>query len=317
MNRKVKYNIITGVIISLLIIIITIISYSIHGYFNPTNVIDTEKLGHFGDFIGGFLGTVLTILATVLIYLTYNSQKKELSLNRKLLEQQQFENTFFNMLKVHQDLKSNIVFNTENCITRDQSSKISLNGYGTRPEEGFEIHGRVFLSRAANDLHRFFNHYPGSELQYFISKEINKKHIEQKFDFLEKISENSRSHKNHLRKILFKYRIFFDHYANYLGDYFRNLYHILKFISDKKSYELTNNQLDSKESIEKKYKNYADIVQSQMNFSELQLVYYNSFQFRKMRQLVREFDFIENLHSANLFDQYHINFKSLGNLKTN
>ena len=61
--------------------------------------------GTFGDYIGGFVGTIFTIIAALFVWLTYESQKEQLRLSKetaeqqdKTLKQQQFETTFFHMV---------------------------------------------------------------------------------------------------------------------------------------------------------------------------------------------------------------------------
>lgn len=293
-----------------LFIVITTIIYFIKGHIN-TNDIDFTKLGTYGDFVGGSLGTILSIVAVILVYRTYISQKEELSMSRNLLEQQQFENTFFNMLKVHQDLKNGISFNTENQIFREY---LPIGIEGARiTENGQEVIGKHFFNIASLDFAKLFKYSPNDKLNYNIDSETVKK-IES-YGFGTTYIEPT--YKDDIKDIKFKYDIFFENYASYLGDYFRNLYHILKFISSKKNEELNrikNNSSINK--IENKYKQYSDILQSQMNFSELRLCYYNSFKFKKLRSLIREFDFLENLHSSNLLSEDHLKFKSLGKIKT-
>lgn len=309
-KKTTTYQWVFGFLASLFIFITTLI-YFVKGHIN-SNDLEFTKLGTYGDFIGGSLGTILSIVAVILVYRTYISQKEELSMSRRLLEQQQFENTFFNMLKVHQDLKNNLSFNTEKLIVKKLDVSSALAG-GRLEEKGYIVTGRSFFQIASEDFHKFFYHFKYVDRPDIINNEINKKTIDAGFGLLYQRLNS----KQHLKEIKFKYDLFFSHYANYLGDYFRNLYHILKFISQRKSFELKklNNQ-STKEEIELKYKTYADIIQSQMNFSELQLTFYNSFKFRKVRKLVKEFNFVENLHSSNLLDEYHMNFKSIGNIKT-
>jgi hypothetical protein len=79
-------------------------AYCKNDFLNFTYFLETYKLGLFGDFIGGFLGSILTGIATFLVYRTYVYQKQELEVQSKLIAKQQFENTFFNMLNVHREL---------------------------------------------------------------------------------------------------------------------------------------------------------------------------------------------------------------------
>ena len=131
MNKSEKVFVSFISVISFIIIGITFISYNLSKlinfkYFVNSNeyIFHTDKLGHFGDFIGGFLGTLLTGIATYFVYKTYISQKDELEkqkeeliLNRQLIAQQQFESTFFNMLNVHRELKKEFKINIIERIT--------------------------------------------------------------------------------------------------------------------------------------------------------------------------------------------------------
>lgn len=96
--------------ISVLIIGLTIMVFMANGFLNPNYKLEPSHLGAFGDFIGGFLGTILTIIATVYIYKTYHSQKKELILQKQLGAQQLSDTSFFKMLNVHRELKNGLKY---------------------------------------------------------------------------------------------------------------------------------------------------------------------------------------------------------------
>lgn len=69
---------------------------------------DTARWGTFGDFVGGTLNPILSFLALIVLLMTYSSQQQELKETRKILKEQtvtqkrqQFESTFFELLKIH------------------------------------------------------------------------------------------------------------------------------------------------------------------------------------------------------------------------
>lgn len=77
---------------------------------------DNGDWGTFGDFFGGTLNPILSFLALVIVLKTYLSQQEELKETRKILEEQsetqkrqQFENTFFELLKVHNQELENLL----------------------------------------------------------------------------------------------------------------------------------------------------------------------------------------------------------------
>ena len=293
--------------VSGLAILFTFLAYAMNGYISSEKL-DTEKLGHFGDFVGGLVGVFLTFLATVLIYLTYRSQKQELELSRELFSKQNFENTFFNMLNVHRELRKEISFDTSKASLLKNDAKI--------------IKGKSFFEFAHKD---FIELWKKEYVEYETPKDDPHSHdslIEYKYDHSFRIGD-TKNHTvdqhlvdKHLKFVIEKYNIFWKSYANYLGDYFRNIYHILKYISDEKKNELKNVSSSSKKKIiNKKYKKYADILQSQMSYSELFFMFYNAQKYTKVKPYIKEFDFVENLTINNLLDYKHEKFKGMGKIR--
>ncbi len=88
---------------------LVILWFLIRGYYfdnfiNPTQPIELERSAQFGDFIGGFVGVIFTIVGIVLLYETLALQRNEFEESRKVFQRQQFENKFFSLLKVYQDI---------------------------------------------------------------------------------------------------------------------------------------------------------------------------------------------------------------------
>lgn len=59
-------------------VIITIAIYYYNGYINYSGKVDTAVIGTFGDFIGGFFGTLFSLVTVFFVWLAYQSQKEEL-----------------------------------------------------------------------------------------------------------------------------------------------------------------------------------------------------------------------------------------------
>jgi len=86
------------------------------------NVESYKSLGAWGDFTGGLLNPILTFITFFAVLITIWLQRQELSLTRKELERsatalekqdstlkkQSFENTFFEMLKLHNSILDSI-----------------------------------------------------------------------------------------------------------------------------------------------------------------------------------------------------------------
>lgn len=89
-------------------------------------------------------------------------------------------------------------------------------------------------------------------------------------------------------------------HSDYLGHYFRHLYHIIKYVDD--------NEKKIKKFAEPK--TYTDLIQARMSSSELVLLFYNSLIFEKMKKFVNKYKLTQNLVIENLMDESHKDFIS-------
>jgi hypothetical protein len=60
---------------------------------------DNAVWGTFGDYVGGFIGTIIGALTLFYVYKTYETQQLELKNQEKKLEKEEFEHNFFTLLK--------------------------------------------------------------------------------------------------------------------------------------------------------------------------------------------------------------------------
>lgn len=74
------------------------VGFYIMTYLDHTISDDPIYFGVFGDYIGGVVGTILTLLSVGLLYLTYTSQMQIAYKQNNLTTHQQFEETFFELL---------------------------------------------------------------------------------------------------------------------------------------------------------------------------------------------------------------------------
>jgi hypothetical protein len=317
-------------LVSLIIIGLTFISYNLSKlinlrYFTNSDeyIFHTDKLGHFGDFIGGFLGTILTGIATYFVYKTYISQKEELEkqkeeliLNRQLIAQQQFESTFFNMLNVHRELKASLRI-IENPFIKD--SKIGVEVFDSLKN----YCKMIFL----DDFSNFVNNTSFNTIKekiivlenLFTEKYPNDfAHESNSFFTRYNINRLSQIEKNEIlnlekERIDFTFNIVFVKYQKIISHYCRNIYHILKYIRENEE----NKTLGDSQN---KYKNYANIFQSQLNVDEQFLLFYNFIHFNDESKgiystinLVNHYQFLENLGHENLLDNEKHNNKNFYN----
>jgi len=76
----------------------------VEGFINYENKISLDNSAKFGDFIGGFVGVIFTLVGIVLLYETLALQRKEFEESRQVFERQQFENKFFSLIKLYHDI---------------------------------------------------------------------------------------------------------------------------------------------------------------------------------------------------------------------
>lgn len=103
-------------------------------YTNET-CLSLDKFGQIGDFVGGFGGTTFAFVSLLLLYDTLISQLKDSKLNRELAQIQQFENTFYQLLDLH----------NRNIETIESFDLI-----------GTKIKGKKFFDEKKNELYNIF-----------------------------------------------------------------------------------------------------------------------------------------------------------------
>lgn len=70
--------------------------------FNKDYVVDNELLGTYGDFVGGVLGTIFALLSTLIMVKTFIQQRKVTEKNKEQIENQRFNDLFFELLRLYQ-----------------------------------------------------------------------------------------------------------------------------------------------------------------------------------------------------------------------
>lgn len=294
-NKGTQFYILVIALPSVFVILSLIVIYAIKGYLNFKDL-NFDALSAFGTFLSGFLGTILTIIATILIYRTYimqdeqlKSQNLELELQRKLITQQQFESTFFNMLNVHRDLKNNLYINNlGKIIHNDYKDKIS------------DIKGVRIFNILSRDFIKIIEYNENLRSSILI------------FNHVEFYNYFQSENKNLPEAIKIKNRLelFLLHHRNEFFHYYRNVYHILKFIKNCYVNDIKNKHYPDHSY--KKYKGYVDIFQSQFSFVELVFIFYLCFNDENLRLLVKEFNFLDKLNSIHLIKKEHKDLIDVG-----
>ncbi len=222
--------------------------------------IQISNYGELGDFIAGITGTLISVAAFILLYLTYKTQKQELSETRDILnkqhqtfEKQQFETTFFNLLNLHDSIVNSIDFKTIHTTT-----------------SRYKVEKEIEIKKGRDCFVLFYRAF-----QIHYGKVRSKQKSVSQLELIKTAYEN-----------------FFEDHKTDLGHYFRNLYHIIKFIDRS---EIMNKQ------------QYASIVRAQLSSHELLLLFYNGLSKygKKFKPLIERYRLLKNLHESDLLVQTH------------
>ena len=87
----------------IIIFIYYIIALLINGFWRWGKDINISETGEFGDFVGGFIGTIISAAGFLFLYLTLKDQREGSNNQRKSFEKERFESNFFELLKLHRD----------------------------------------------------------------------------------------------------------------------------------------------------------------------------------------------------------------------
>ena len=92
------------VIFTLLFLVVVSVIFGwrqIYHLFNPSYVVDDELLGAYGDFVGGVLGTIFALISILFLIRTFNQQREVTEKNQEQLENQRFNDLFFELLRLY------------------------------------------------------------------------------------------------------------------------------------------------------------------------------------------------------------------------
>ncbi len=266
-DKFTSYIIWVSVILGSIIFIFISILFALKGNLSFLYEIDNEMVSAYGTILGGVIGTIFTVIATLLIWFTYQSQKKELVETIKIartqsetskkqnetLNIQKFEATFFNM--------SSTLIEIPNTFR------------GSLPYVKDMFKGTYTVSKSRIDI------YIGKEYLENALKNLN--------STFEKVNNWKSMDDSTLISTASKiYDTFCDKYLSELDHYFRYFFNILKFIDNS---NIENNKL------------YIDLLQAQLSKNELGLIFYNGIGRignPKLYPLLEKYNFLENLNKS-------------------
>lgn len=284
--------------------------------------------GEIGDTIGGITAPLIGLLNAFLLYLTIREQYVFNEQQKKDSYDAQFKDTFFtllqNQLNVMDKINGRFFF-----LTHDKTYSKDIVGKDFFRYAVVQLRNIYTALDSPRYLDCFVEEYDRADYYSEMSEPVAQipdeaKFIEQAYqikytNLIYSITENNyNKYKN--RELEGKIGIIYIHFYNryeVIGVYFRHLYNILKYIdsSEKEAIRKFAHNVNHEEEIRNQYKQYAQFIQAQMSNEELCLLFYNSFLFKKMQQLIIKYNLLENLSIESLIIKEH-NCKKEMNLKS-
>lgn len=250
-----------------------------------------------GTMIGGTVGVIFSLISVIFFVFALESQKEESKILRVQTELQALETSVFNLFVIQNDIRKLIL---------DKDALDETTHYRQRPRilsnlrntafsfeylfKGLKADSTFLISKDKNGI---FNYY-GTYLMY--KDEYNWQSPNEMLEryYLINLSELNLNGKREV------YKRFLSEFRSVMGHYFRNLYHILKYLFDKEQAENKSN--NNIKEVYLKYKRYADLLQAQMSTYELLLCFYNGLVFNRAKFLYQYYDFLENINLEEIID---------------
>lgn len=155
MNDKVKLRVIKGALyVSAILSIVVLYLFLFHKRnFSIEESVATDMVGQYGDFIGGVVGTILSI---VLLYFTFGLQREDSKNNARIYELQQLNDKFFKLLEVYNEQLKHLVY--KDIDDNTYVGKEALHRYLQDLQEGFDetISYNVRRKRAVDAYFEFY-----------------------------------------------------------------------------------------------------------------------------------------------------------------
>ena len=235
-----------------------------------------------GDWLGGTSAPLFSLAGFLMMYGAYKMQQEDLRLTREEMQQtreefktqnatlkrQEFETTFFHLLELHHQIVNSIVYEQKRMVNLSYTSTI--------------YEGRKYFIFAYNDALK--NNYQ----RYVLT---NVPELDGRLKYLSSFQLD-------LKSLQQAYNDFHREHHQYIGHYFRNIYHILRLLD--KSILKDEEKMD-----------FAKLLAAQLSADELHLLFYNCFasdDYKKTRALALHYDMFDTMDKATLLNKEHFQF---------
>jgi len=236
----------------------------------------------FGDSFGA-VNALISALAFAGVFVTFWLQRKELDLQRqelkaqreeftqqnKTLKLQRFENTFFHMMELQQQIVNDLFIKVSDKEDVWEDSSFS----GGRDRKEVIVDNSV---RGRQVVDYIYNHYENGHFRRGVYVNLYEKGLEG--------YENSP-------------------YLSLLDHYFRHLYTILRYVDETDAFDVNDEgDVDEEYTYRQKY-HYTTIVRATLSRYELLMLYYNGlskFGKEKLKPLIERYCLLNNLDITSL-----------------
>jgi len=201
--------------------------------------VSLDKVSKMGDFIGGIVSVASALVGVFLLYETLRLQRIELKKSRKMFKYQQFENSFFQLLSLHNEIVSGI------DISKSEMEDSPLLHTGRDCFEFFykEFKGMIPKSdiknlEIAKKKYKDFYYKREADLGHYFR---NMFHILNYVKFSPINSEQKKRYSDILRSTLSLNELrllYYNHQANFCNEEFKNLIREYNFLKSLSKYNL-------------------------------------------------------------------------------
>lgn len=266
--------------------------------FSLNSKINSEKIAYFGDFIGGIIGSIWSLAGIIMFYVALTEQRKDIKINQEALEAQ--------VKALNQQIKEFELQRDELTETRkiftEQSKTLKIQRFENTFFQLLHLHNEIIDTLQINIDKTVIEFYP--EIKKYEKREVItelvkllKIEIDRAYTKWIKPNDNPDNDKKIEIKIInyeHRYNLLVKGYKNFyfkdtnqiLSSYFRNVYHIFKFIYKSNLVEKEQKQF------------YASLLRAQLSSDELYLILYNSLVEGlgkpKFLFLIKVFDIMQN-----------------------
>lgn len=186
-----KFLIVLLTIFSILFVVVTLYTF----ISNTNNLYSLQDLSNLGQYLSGTSGILVSLIVAIAALLAYFEQRKQILLFEHSNHKQSIENTFFHLLKYHEEIVKRMDISTI-TLTPPLHYYQGRNAF----KEMYKVFGEILINELS-DINNDKTEPPNTEKKNKIIERINKSYLE--FDKT---------------------------YQPYLGFYFRNLYYIITLI---------------------------------------------------------------------------------------